>query len=456
MTLLSLENYGPQFQVRVLSSLLTRKEFLDNVYDFLSEDDFGSQAHKWIINQIKSYHSKYNTTPTMEVLKIEMKKITNEVLQVSIKEQLRAAYENSGEDLEYIEKEFFNFCKNQALKKALLDSMNLLKNGEYDSIRSLVDNALKAGQVKNIGHVYDKDIESRYRDENRKPIPFPWEAFNKHTSGGYGSGELILIFGPPKTGKSWVTIDMAAHAAMVGFNVLYYTLELSENYVGKRVDAYLSGIELDKLAFNREKVESTVKKMKGRLIIKEFTAGKASLDTIEAHIRQLKSNQDFVPDVVFIDYLDLLKNKNKTRKEKIDDIDDIYVDARALGKEHKIPVVSPSQINRAGANDEVIQQDKIAGAFSKFFTADLAISFSRTRKDKVSGTGRFYFMGNRMGPDGITFTAKVNTANGAMTVTEDEGDDDIQDIPRPAQNTSSSLAPNERNALRSKFFELNT
>ena len=103
MTLSELDKYGPQFQVKVLSSLLNHKEFLINVHDILDESHFTNQAHKWIVNNILIYYSKYHTSPTPEVLKSEYEKVTNDVLKVSIKEQLREAYKRVDTDSEYIE-----------------------------------------------------------------------------------------------------------------------------------------------------------------------------------------------------------------------------------------------------------------------------------------------------------------------------------------------------------------
>ena len=136
MTLVNLNQYGIPFQIKVLSSLLTHKEFLVNIHDILSDEYFDNQAHKWVINEILKYYDKYHTTPSMEVLKVELKKCTNEVLRVSIREQLKLAYEASENDLEYVQEEFASFCKNQQLKKGLLGSVDLLNAGEYDSIRS--------------------------------------------------------------------------------------------------------------------------------------------------------------------------------------------------------------------------------------------------------------------------------------------------------------------------------
>ena len=168
MTLQTLNQYGPDFQIKVLSSLLTDKELLTNIHDIISDEYFENPAHKWSIKEILKYYDKYHTTPTLEVLKVELQKVDNEVLQVSIKDQLKQAYVASDDDLEYVQEEFTNFCRNQQLKRALMTSVDLLKAGDFEAIRTLVDDALKAGQDKNVGHEYIKNIEDRYRENARE------------------------------------------------------------------------------------------------------------------------------------------------------------------------------------------------------------------------------------------------------------------------------------------------
>ena len=286
MTLNSLATYGTAFQVKVLSSLLTHKEFLQNINDVLSEEYFDNQAHKWIIGQILDYYEKYHTVPTMEVLKVETKKVENEVLQLSVKEQLREAYQASNEDLEYVEKEFSSFCKNQQLKKALLNSVDLLNSGDFESIRGLIDNALKAGAEKNIGHEYIKDTEARYREEARTIVPTPWGKFNDLMQGGLGNGDFGLIFGNPGGGKSWTLVALGGHAVKMGFNVLHYTLELGEDYVGRRYDAFFTGKPVDTLPKNRKAVDEIIPQLPGQLIIKEYAPGQATINTIRGHIQK--------------------------------------------------------------------------------------------------------------------------------------------------------------------------
>lgn len=453
MTLNSLSTYGTAFQVKVLSSLLTHKEFLQNIHDILSEEYFDNSAHKWIIGEILNYYEQYHTTPTMEVLKVEMKKIENEVLQISIKEQLREAYQASSDDLEYVEKEFSSFCKNQQLKKALLNSVDLLNSGDFESIRGLIDNALKAGAEKNIGHEYNKDTEGRYREEARAVVPTPWNKFNDLMQGGLGNGDFGLIFGNPGGGKSWTLVALGGYAVKLGFNVIHYTLELGEDYVGRRYDAFFTGKPVDTLFKNREKIDEIVPELPGQLIIKEYAPGQATVNTLRAHIQKCE-DLDFKADLVIIDYVDLLSSKKRVQDRK-GEIDDIYVSTKGLAKELQLPIWSVSQVNRAGAKDDVIEGDKAAGSYDKIMITDIAISLSRKREDKVNGTGRFHIMKNRYGMDGMTFSVVADTSTGHFEVTDHHFDD--SDSPGPVQQIEGTQFNTlDRDLLAQQFFQLNT
>ena len=453
MTLNSLSTYGTAFQVKVLSSLLTHKEFLQNINDVLSEEYFDNQAHKWIIGEILNYYEEYHTTPTMEVLKVEMKKVENEVLQLSIKEQLREAYQASSSDLEYIENEFSSFCKNQQLKKALLNSVDLLNSGDFEAIRGLIDNALKAGAEKNIGHEYIKDTEARYREEARTTVPTPWDKFNNLMQGGLGNGDFGLIFGNPGGGKSWTLVALGGYAVKMGYNVLHYTLELGEDYVGRRYDAFFTGKSVDTLFKSKDKIEEVVKELPGQLIIKEYAPGQATVNTLRAHIQKC-NDLEFKPDLIIIDYVDLLSSKKRTQDRK-GEIDDIYVSTKGLAKELQLPIWSVSQVNRAGAKDDVIEGDKAAGSYDKIMITDVAISLSRKKEDKVNGTGRFHFMKNRYGMDGMTFSVVADTSTGHFEVTDHHFDD--SDSPAPVQQIEgTNMNTLDRDLLANQFFQLNS
>ena len=454
MTLLNLNQYGPHFQIKVISSLLTHKEYLTNIHDIISEEYWDNQAHQWIIKEIIKYYDKYHTTPSMDVLKVELQKITNDVLKISIKEQLKAAYEASDEDLEYVREEFSTFCKNQQLKKALLNSVDLLNAGDFDGIKFLVESALKAGQDKNVGHEYNKDIEARFREDSRTVIATPWERINDLLQGGLGNGDFGLIFGNPGGGKSWSLVALGGYAVRMGFNVLHYTLELGEAYVGRRYDAFFSKIPVDKVLKSRGKVEEIIPELPGELIIKEFPTGRATISTIESHIRKV-TDLGVKPDLVIIDYVDLLSTKKRTADRK-GEIDDIYTSTKGLARELDIPIWSVSQVNRAGAKDDVIEGDKAAGSYDKIMITDFCMSLSRKAKDKVNGTGRFHIMKNRYGMDGLTFGVKADTSTGHFEVHDYNEDDYESTEPSNQSNSYENVDTFDKKMLANKFFELNS
>jgi replicative DNA helicase len=435
MTLKSIQEYGPKFQVKVLSSLLTHKEFLVNIYDILNEEDFNNQAHRWIVKEILQYYDKYHTTPSLDILKVEVKKVENEVLQLSIKEQLREAYIASDEDLKYVQEEFTGFCKNQQLKKALLSSVDLLKAGDYDSIKIMVEEALKAGADKNIGHEYNLDIETRYREDNRKPVATPWPKINDLLQGGLGQGDFGLIFGNPGGGKSWSLVALGGHAVRMGYNVLHYTLELGEDYVGRRYDSFFTKVPVNHISSHQDQVREIIPQIPGKLVIKEFPMGKATIHTVESHIRKC-TDLDIQPDLVIIDYVDLLSSRRKNVDRKYE-IDDIYTSTKGLARELNVPIWSVSQVNRAGAKDDVIEGDKAAGSYDKIMITDFCLSLSRKAKDKVNGTGRFHVMKNRYGMDGLTYGVKADTSTGHFEVHDYDEDSELESPSRPVNPNSN-------------------
>ena len=455
VSLNTINQYGHSFQIKIISSLLSHKKFLLNIYDILSDEYFENLAHKWIIKEIVKYFEKYHTTITMEVLKIELQKVENDILQISIREQLKLAYTASEDDLEYVQEEFTNFCKNQQLKKALMSSVDLLQNGDFDGIRFLVDNALKAGAEKTIGHEYKKDIESRYREDSRNTVATPWSEINLLLQGGLGNGDLGLIYGNPGGGKSWFLAVLGAHAVKLGYNAVHYTLELGDNYTGLRYDSYFTGIPSDKIKKHKDKVKELIEELPGDLVIREWGPMEAGLSSIESHLNQLKE-VGFEVDLVLIDYLDLLKPSIQ-RKSKKEEIDDIYISTKGLAKRLQLPIWTVSQVNRAGAQDKIIEQDKAAGSWDKNYTVDFSMSLSRKRKDKVENTGRLHIQKNRYGFDGMTFFTQFNASNGKIDL---HLYDEEKDDPTPKSNFnnpthySNEISNEDKKELRKTFFKM--
>jgi replicative DNA helicase len=447
----TLKQYGAGFQIKILSSLLKHKEFLHNINDILNPDEFDSPASQWIIKETLKYYHRFHANPTPEYLSIEVKKIDNEVLKVAVAEQIKEALKAVNDDREYVETEFSNFCKNQQLKTALMDSVELLAKGNYDDIRATIDKALKAGQDKNIGHEYEKDVETRYRLEERRAVPTNWSHINELLMGGLGAGDLGMILGGPGGGKSWFLVNIGAAAVKAGYNVLHYTLELSQDYVGKRYDSLFTGHEFQVIHNHKAEIERVIGELKGKLIIKEFPMGKTTPSTIEAHIQKCET-MGTKADLIIIDYVDLLRSRNRNTERK-DEIDDVYTSIKGLARQIQTPIWTVSQVNRMGSKDDIIEADKIAGSYDKMMITDFAMSLSRKRQDKVNGTGRVHVLKNRFGSDGMTYGAIINTSNGNIVIDTNEFNEDDEIVSQPAQR--ANISNGEKEYLSQKFFELN-
>ena len=422
-----LSQYGHSFQSKVIGGLLNNRNFLLNIANSVDLDNFENNSQKYIVGKIIDYFKEYNTVPNSDFIHNEIKKLKgHDVLQIAINSELKKIYSLYEEnDKDYIIKEFSNFCVNQQVKNAIIKSADLLKDGDYETIKKLITDAVTDINGYNKGHEYRSDVEHRYRENERKAVALPWPELNDFFQGGVGAGDLMLVFGNPGGGKSWLCISIVCEALRQGKNVIIYSLEMSESYVGKRVDACLTEIPVQDLKDNRDVVERSLSEIPGRLIIKSYPPKRASLNTIEAHLDKLKITEEFEPDLVVIDYLDLLKSDSK--REKKDEIDDIYYEAKGLAADKGFPIISPSQVNRSGAQDNVIEGDKAAGSYDKNMIADINISYSRKRKDKVEGTGRLHIMKNRYGDDGIVFGVdQVDLSTGAMRITGVISEDDVE------------------------------
>ena len=411
----TLSKYGATFQAKVLANLLSSTDFLQQSLDVLNPKFFESDAGQWIIEETIDYFGEYKSLPTLEVFKVEMDKLQDEVLKISIKEQLRAAFQRKNDDdLEYVKDSFLDFAKNQAIKSAIITSVDLLQVGRYGEIKDLVDKALKAGQPRNIGHNWKSDIEMRLAGNSRIVVPTGWDAIDNLIGGGLGAGELGVIAAPSGIGKSWALATIGANAARLGKRVAVYTLELNESYMGLRYDTIFTGIEPGSIPNNPDAVREMVDSIKGDIIIKYYPARSVTVHTIAAHLEHLTMNK-LRPDIVLVDYADLMRATTKT-DARYQELGIIYEELRSFGGEYGLPVWTASQTQRSSIQDEIIEADKISESYSKIMTADLVISLSRKLEDKANHTGRAHIIKNRFGTDGVTLPVYMNTSIGRIEI----------------------------------------
>jgi replicative DNA helicase len=443
----NLSKYGHSFQSKIIAALLVDTKILNKLSDIISPKFFESDANKWIVEEIISYHNLYKKPPTLDVFKSKVSDLENPILKKTVVDQLRNVFTQIGNvDIEYISDEFTSFCINQNLKQVILKSVDLLKMGEYDKIKDQVDKAMKVGTNIDLGLDYVLDFDKRYDEENRTTIPTGWKVIDDLMNGGLGGGELAVVVAPSGVGKTWLLTCIGANAVKLGKKVVHYTMELSEDYVGARYDTVFTHIPTSEHKDKRDTIKEKISHLHGKLLIKYFPPRGVSRKQIQRHIEQMTAAGN-KPDLVIIDYADLLLssgNSDSTYQEQ----GGVYIELRGMSGELQIPVWTASQTNRSAIDSEVIEADKIADSYAKVMNADFIVSWSRKAKDKLNNTARAHVMKNRFGPDGLTFPSKMDTFTGFIEVYDGASPDGII-----STKESNDGAVVQKQLLHKKYLE---
>jgi len=414
------QKFGKNFQENLCHLMLQDRTFCDQISEVIDVEFIQYEHLRIFVKMLTDYRTKYRQHPSYETMATI---ITSEVANYTdaLKKQLTQFYakviNNSDiESTDFIKDHAIDFCRKQVLKKAMIQSVHLLKSSSFEEIQKVIEEAMKLGTNVDFGHDWHMDIDDRYRVKTRNPITTGFARFDEITQGGFGQSELGVVIAPTGAGKSMALVHIGATALKESKTVIYYTLELAEGVVGQRFDSCITDIKLNDLLRNKFNVIEKLKEINGHLIIKEYPSKSASTQTIRSHIERLKK-RGITPDMIIVDYADLLKPV-KSQGEKRHELESIYEELRGVAQREKCAVITASQTNRGGLNAEVITMESISEAFSKCFVADFIFSLSRTPQDKQANTGRVFIAKNRNGPDGLVFPIFADWSNVTMKVLE--------------------------------------
>lgn len=410
----SLAIFGKSFQEKLAELILDDVLFADQISEVLDINFFELkylQVFTELIISHKNNYGKYPNRTTFEsILRTDLVK-HNDVIQKQVRDFYARMTANKLESVEsdFVKSKSLDFCKKQKLKAAMIKSVSLMEKSSFDEISSIINGALKLGLDIDHGYDFIKHFEERYKPRSRNPVSTGWDILDGFIQGGHGRKELGVVVAPTGTGKSMLLVHLGAAAMKAGKNVVYYTLELSDTVIGKRFDSCLTCVPLKNLDILKEEVFEKVSKVPGKLIIKEYPTKSVSTETIRNHILKLRQ-KDFIPDMIIVDYGDLLKPISSQR-EKRNELESIYEELRGIAAEFDCPLWTASQTNRTGLTAEVVGMEAISEAYSKCFVADFIFSLSRTPTDKQNNKGKFFIAKNRNGPDGIVLPIFMDTAN---------------------------------------------
>jgi len=416
----------------------------------LNVDFFESDANKWIVEQIHDYFIQYKDVPTLNVFKVKIDAVDNDVLKKSVVEQLRSIFtiHVKDTDLPFVKEQFLEFCRNQKMKNAILASVDYIKLGDYDSIKNVVDEAMKAGMERNLGHDYFFDIDKRMSEMARDCVKTNWDVVDVLLDGGLGKGELGFIVAPAGSGKSWLLARLGAEAMRQGKNVMHFTMELNENYVGLRYDSCFTGIDFQDIRNHVDTVKKKIETISGKLFIKYFPIKTIASHTLKMHLERVQMLTGIKIDLIVVDYADLLRPMNADKNaNSYSEAGSVYEELRAVAGELQVPVWSASQAHRGAHEEDVIQAQNVADSYRKIMTGDVVLSLSRKMEDKAASTARMHVIKNRFGADGMTFPTMFNSSNGDIRLFEptskegvemqqkmDDGGNAVKDIMRDSWN----------------------
>ncbi|MCF6205322.1 MAG: hypothetical protein L3J47_00315 [Sulfurovum sp.] len=407
-------SFDEDFQNQVIRLIFQKWDFLIVSVETIRPEYFENKVLIWFFQTIVEHYHTYNSRPDMVTMKNELLKAC---ANKSIKKEEIAVYtevyqnlDNFVESEDYIRDHVITFCKREAFKRAFMKGVPLLHSDDpdWDGIMALVDEARSVGDdSSNLGLRFFEEVDERVRarsagdDEVRIPIGI--QGLDNAINGGVKPGKTVIWMGSTGTGKSLALAHVGKRAVVGGFKVVYYSLELGQEEIAERYDSSFSKVPMMDLEESPAKVINSIKKWGARygpnLVIKSYPPGQATVGTIRSHMTML-INEGFNPDLILVDYMDLLKPLRAYDSEYAE-LGRTAVDLAGLGVEFAVRLHTATQVNRAGANSDVVGLDHVADSYKKLFIADLVISICRTKEEKNENLARLFIAKSRLGPANI-------------------------------------------------------
>ena len=370
----------------VLRNILTNESYMRKVLPFIKPEYFEG-VYQQLFRQVAVFVAKYNKLPTAESFKIELddnNSLSDEHYRHAV-EIIPEIFKNEEIDETWLYNKTEKWCQDRALFNAIMESITVI-DGKHqkltkDSLPDLLQKALAVSFDTNIGHDYLENVLERYAfyHEQEERIPFDVEKFNTITKGGLPNKTLNIALAGTGVGKSLFMCHLAASSLALGKNVLYITMEMSEERIAERIDANLLDIPIDQIEnMSQDMFANAVNRLKtktnGKLIIKEYPTGSANANHMRALLNELKLKKGFVPDIIMIDYLNICASSRMKMGGSINSyayIKAIAEELRGLAVEFNVPIVSATQTTRTGFSSSDPGLEDTSESFGLPATADL-------------------------------------------------------------------------------------
>ena len=383
-----MQDFNQDIQKLFLEMFLSDAEAFVRCQGIFESENFDQQLRDGA-EFISKYVDEYKVMPELDIV------------NTSCGTKLKDASSIGQEHTDWLLDTFEQFSRHKALERAILKSADLLEKGEYGPVEGLVKEAIQIGLAKGMGTDYFADPRARLEGlkDNNGQVSTGWPSIDRKLFGGFNRGELNIFAGGSGAGKSLFLQNMAVNFALEGMNVLYISLELSEALTAMRIDSMLTGVATRDVFKNLDDIEMKVKMMgkkSGRIQIKYMPSGKNAND-IRSYVKEWSIKNKCKPDVLLIDYLDLLMPLSIKVSPSDLFVKDKYVseELRNLAMEMQCVFVTASQLNRAAVEEIEFDHSHISGGLSKIQTADNVIGIFTSRAMKERGRYQIQFMKTR-------------------------------------------------------------
>ena len=384
-----------RIETTILRNLVYNEEYSRKVIPFIQPDYFEQRTEKIIFQEITHFIVKYGSAITTEALSIEIENRTD-LSETEVKESREIISNLTDYPVEHqwLLDTTEKWCRDRAIYLALMESIGIADGQDdkknRDAIPSILSDALAVSFDNHIGHNYLEDYKERYESYHKKEdrIPFDLEYFNKITKGGLPNKTLNIALAGTGVGKSLFMCHMASSVLLNGRNVLYITLEMSEEKIAERIDANLLNVpiqdltDLPKSSFEN-KVTNLAKKTQGQLIIKEYPTASAHSGHFKALLNELALKKSFKPDIIFVDYLNICASSRYKGSANINSytlVKSIAEELRGLAVETEVPIVSATQTTRSGYGSSDVDLTDTSESFGLPATADLMFALISTEE----------------------------------------------------------------------------
>jgi archaellum biogenesis ATPase FlaH len=372
------------------------------VLPFLKDEYFSTEEDRLLYKEIRQFVLKYNSLPTYDALMIEIDSLAGlkEDQVKTINQTLKELHGDTIDtNVDWLTDNTEKFCQEKAIYHAIMSSIEIMnnKNGTLTkgAIPQLLSDALGVSFDPNVGHDYLEEFAERFDYYHRveERIPFDLDFFNRITRDGLPKKTLNVALAGTGVGKSLFMCHVAASCLSQGKNVLYITLELAEEEVGKRIDANLMNTAFDDLmamskSMYDKKAAMLKTKTSGKLIIKEYPTAGASTIHFKALLNELNLKKSFCPDIIFIDYLNICMSARVKPGGSVNSytyIKSIAEEIRGLAVEHQVPIVTATQTTRSGFSNSDVDLTDTSESFGLPATADFMFALINTEDLEALG-----------------------------------------------------------------------